>query len=399
VSYAIAAVALERARLAGSGDTLLKGSIGLQALDNTGRVGLYAHVASDGGRRHGLFIVSPDGAEEVLAAPVDVEGYSEMEFGRLNINDAAQGVFVTARSVPTEPYVETLWRYSDGEVRALVESAEQFDGVLLARSHAMTYWPTINARGDVAVALAEPNNGPRALYIFGDQRFRRVYGTFDPGPSGGQLNGPFVTLHTPWIIDTGEVLTYSALIGGRWGRESGLYAFGAGETVRVASMERIEGTNLRGRRGFWTPGSMNASRQVAFQTALGGEVYRIGVFVSDGDGYRPVAIGGKRAPGGGRFDFTKRGEDPWYFYPVINDSGDTAFWARVRVGDRAPVEAIFVASEGEVRRVVAVGDPLPSGGTVQGLAGFSLNDRGQVAFYAVGEGLFLASPHEARITP
>jgi hypothetical protein len=77
---------------------------------------------------------------------------------------------------------------------------------------------------------------------------------------------------------------------------------------------------------------------------------------------------------------------------VINDADQVAFWTRIQAEGGEPVEAIFLASAGESIKIVAVGDPLPFGGVVRGLSGFSLNDRGQVAFNAVGEGLFLASP-------
>ncbi|MBV8455970.1 MAG: hypothetical protein JO122_05080 [Acetobacteraceae bacterium] len=110
---------------------------------------------------------------------------------------------------------------------------------------------------------------------------------------------------------------------------------------------------------------------------------------------RPVVRSGQSAPGGGHFDrFDVRSQPA---VAPVNARGEVAFYATVL---RAPGhEGIFVSRPDGVRKVAAVGDDAPSGGTFSEFATHALpalNATGHVAFVAEiakgrsTEGLFLA---------
>src|SRR5205814_4436717 len=71
--------------------------------------------------------------------------------------------------------------------------------------------------------------------------------------------------------------------------------------------------------------------------------------------------------------------------PALHDRGDVAFLATVRRG-RETVEALYLKRSGQLRKLVAQGDPAPAGGSFAGFGPPVVNNRGVVAFGAVIEG-------------
>ena len=114
-----------------------------------------------------------------------------------------------------------------------------------------------------------------------------------------------------------------------------------------------------------------------------------GIFVADGFGARPIVVGcgagggsgetcttGDPAPIGGHFsgifDFT----------PAFNSLGDVLFLADVAGGSAPRGLFLYTAGNGRIIKVVAIGDPTPTGGTITALGLGSLNRRGDVVCLA-----------------
>src|SRR5206468_4308994 len=123
----------------------------------------------------------------------------------------------------------------------------------------------------------------------------------------------------------------------------------------------------------------------------------------DADRARPVVLAGDAVRGGGTFERFRVESPPTVAAtggaapgvpsgvlasvdaPSLNDRGDVAFLATVRRG-RESLEAIYVASAGKLRKVVAQGDAAPAGGVFAGFGAPVVNAKGIVAFAAVVEG-------------
>jgi hypothetical protein len=71
--------------------------------------------------------------------------------------------------------------------------------------------------------------------------------------------------------------------------------------------------------------------------------------------------------------------------PAINARGDIVFLAGLRRG-RETLEAVLIASGGRLRKVVAQGDPAPSGGSFAAFGPPTIDRDGAVAFGAAIEG-------------
>ncbi|HEU5323554.1 MAG TPA: choice-of-anchor tandem repeat NxxGxxAF-containing protein, partial [Methylomirabilota bacterium] len=144
--------------------------------------------------------------------------------------------------------------------------------------------------------------------------------------------------------------------------------------------------------------ALNDAGAVAFVAAVSGGRTVEGLFVAAGGRTRAVALAGGPAPG--IPSGTLAGLDA----PALNNQGDVVFLASVRRG-RESVEAIYLYGHRErrVRKIVAQGDPAPSGGAFAGFGVPALNDRGTVVFAAVLEGraatggLFVSERGTARL--
>ncbi len=104
-----------------------------------------------------------------------------------------------------------------------------------------------------------------------------------------------------------------------------------------------------------------------------------------------IAQTGDPAPGGGTFDFPAYASS--WFAPSMNAMGEVAFGGPLLFG-RFPSSGVFKFSDGRITSLVHPGDPAPGGETFDYADSASLNDAGQVAFYAFTEtrdGVYLLS--------
>ncbi|MEM1178258.1 MAG: choice-of-anchor tandem repeat NxxGxxAF-containing protein, partial [Acidobacteriota bacterium] len=135
---------------------------------------------------------------------------------------------------------------------------------------------------------------------------------------------------------------------------------------------------------FNVPG-INEAGDLAFVSRLNGTTYDHGLFVRQGDTIRLIVRGcdvgacGDPTPAGGTYrDFIAGSVSP----PVINDSGDIVFTARINGGPTEVGHFLYRAATGVIEKVVAAGDPSPRGGVIDVLGGATLNNAGDVVFGA-----------------
>jgi hypothetical protein len=143
-------------------------------------------------------------------------------------------------------------------------------------------------------------------------------------------------------------------------------------------------------------GTVNNKADVVFGLRLAGQP-KVGYFLDSGNQASTIILNKGLAPTGGMFDLLQEQEDPGG--PRINDNGTIALMANV-IGGSSP-EAIFLASPKAIVKVVGIGDRLPTGEKIRSINSFSLNNLGQVAFFANGSasilnpnplGVYLATP-------
>jgi len=115
-----------------------------------------------------------------------------------------------------------------------------------------------------------------------------------------------------------------------------------------------------------------------FAAAIAGGHAVEGLFVARNGNVRPVALAGAQAPG-------NAGVLAAFDAPAINARGDIVFLAGLRRG-RETSEAVLIASGGRLRKVVAQGDPAPSGGSFAAFGPPIIDRDGVVAFGAAIDG-------------
>jgi hypothetical protein len=208
----------------------------------------------------------------------------------------------------------------------------------------------------------------------------------DASPIGGHFGGFFFgTFFTPDINDAGDVLFLCDVNGGDSRRALFLYRGASGDIVKVAAVG--DPSPLGGTFGAVGPGSLNNNGQVVFLASAVGNTTS-DIFMWDNGVVTKVAAVGDPAPGGGTFAFL--GTESAGFQdgtnipvgpvPDINDSDQIAFRAIVSGGI---TERGIVVRTGQIDEwYVKVPDPTPIGGTYFDMQAASINNAGQIAFFA-----------------
>ena len=209
----------------------------------------------------------------------------------------------------------------------------------------------------------------------------------DASPIGGHLGGFFFgTVFTPDINDAGDVLFFCDVNGGSSRRALFLYQGASGEIVKVAAVG--DPSPIGGTFGAVGPGSLNNNEKVVFLASPVGETANSNLYMWDNGVVTKVAAIGDPAPGGGTFSALGTesfGFQDGTFIPVgpvpdINDSDQIAFRAIVSGGI---TQRGIVVRTGQVDEwYVKVPDPTPIGGTYLDMQAASINNAGQIAFFA-----------------
>jgi len=248
-----------------------------------------------------------------------------------------------------------------------VDGSERNQGVFVADSDG-----TISA---IAIGCGGPGGGGDTTSMCGDA-----------SPIGGHFGGFFFgTFFTPDINDAGDVLFFCDVNGGDSRRALFLYRGASGEIVKVAAIG--DPSPIGGTFGAVGPGSLNNSGQVVFLASAVGTI-NSDIFMWDNGVVTKVAAAGDPAPGGGTYSFL--GTESAGFQdgtnipvgpiPDINDSDQITFRAIVSGGI---TERGIVVRTGQVDEwYVKVPDPTPIGGTYLDMQAASINNAGQIAFFA-----------------
>jgi len=208
----------------------------------------------------------------------------------------------------------------------------------------------------------------------------------DASPIGGHFGGFFFgTFFTPDINDAGDVLFLCDINGGDSRRALFLFRGATGEIVKVAAIG--DPSPIGGTFGAVGPGSLSNNGKVIFLASPVGDISS-DLFMWDNGTVTKVAARGDAAPGGGTFSFL--GTESAGFQdgtnipvgpiPDINDSDQIAFRAIVSGGI---TERGIVVRTGQTDEwYVKVPDPTPIGGTYFDIQVASINNAGQIAFFA-----------------
>ena len=208
----------------------------------------------------------------------------------------------------------------------------------------------------------------------------------DASPIGGHFGGFFFgTFFTPDINDAGDVLFFCDVNGGDSRRGLFLYRGASGEIEKVAAIG--DPSPIGGTFGAVGPGSLNNNGQVVFLASAVG-ILNSDIFMWDNGVVTKVAAVGDPAPEGGTYSFL--GTESAGFQdgtnipvgpvPDINDSDQIAFRAIVSGG--ITQRGIVVRTGQADEWYVKVPDPTPIGGTYLDMQAASINNAGQIAFFA-----------------
>jgi hypothetical protein len=209
----------------------------------------------------------------------------------------------------------------------------------------------------------------------------------DASPIGGHFGGFFFgTVFTPDINDAGDVLFFCDVNGGDSRRALFLYQAGSGQIVKVAAVG--DPSPIGGTFGAVGPGSINNNGKVVFLASQVGQTINSNLFMWDNGVVTKVAAIGDPAPGGGTFSglgtesfgFQDGTSIPVGPVPDINDSDQIAFRAIVSGG--ITPRGIVVRTGQADEWYVKVPDPTPIGGTYLDMQAASINNAGQIAFFA-----------------
>jgi hypothetical protein len=251
---------------------------------------------------------------------------------------------------------------------SLVDGSDRNQGVFVADSDG-----TISA---IAIGCGGPGGSGDTTSMCGDA-----------SPIGGHFGGFFSgnTFFTPDINDAGDVLFFCDVNGGNSRRALFLYRGASGQIVKVAAIG--DPSPIAGTFGAVGPGSLNNNGQVVFLASAVG-MTNSDIFMWDNGVITKVAAIGDPAPGGGTFSllgtesagFQDGTNIPVGPVPDINDSDQIAFRAIVSGGI---TERGIVVRTGQVDEwYVKVPDTTPIGGTYFDMQAASINNAGQIAFFA-----------------
>lgn len=206
----------------------------------------------------------------------------------------------------------------------------------------------------------------------------------DPSPIGGKISGLF--FYTPSINDAGDVVFISDVNGGSARRA--LFVFRAATRTLEKVAAPGDPSPIGGVFDSVSPGVISNSGKVFFLALPTPGSFDSDLFMWDNGVVTKVAATGDPAPGGGTYSiigsqsvgYVDGTTMPIGPLPDINDSDQITFRAIVSGGitDRG----IIVRTNGVDQWYVKVPDPTPIGGTYLSMEAPSINNAGQVSFFA-----------------
>ncbi len=298
------------------------------------------------------------------SAPIARFGESALQGGVFNfflmvaIDGSAQTIFQAS----TSGGFSGVYSRSEGVLNRIVGTGDPAPGGQFSAVNEAS----INNAGDIAlIGYGNFALGP-VVFVLSGGEFHRLVGAGDPAPGGGV----FSFFANVSINDAGQV----AFMGYAYPRpRQGIFLWSDGNIVSIAQT----GDPAPGGGTFYIPGptfprryvpSLNAMGQIVFGARLSSPTGNSAVFLYSADGLRRIAGPGDPAPGGGIFVRARSAS--------LNDLGEVAFAASLNPSG----SGVYLVSQGTMNKIVATGDPAPSGGTFSQLDTTKINSRSQVAF-------------------
>ena len=226
---------------------------------------------------------------------------------------------------------------------------------------------------------------------------RLVVTTGQAAPTGGSFDR-FDIASQPIIAPVnarGHVAFYASVI--RSKTAEGIFLATGQIFVKVAAVgDAVPGGGKLSEFAKHPIPSLNDSDKVAFGAAVAGAHATEGVFVASEGSLQVIALSGNDAPGIPTGTFLE------FDSPAINNRDEVAFVATVRRG-RETLQALYLYSNGKLRKLVAEGDLTPRGGTFDKFGVPAINNKGVIAFPAVLDhapmlgGIFVAGTRDLRL--
>lgn len=334
-----------------------------------------------------LFVAAGARAVRLAADGAPVPGGGTLSgFGRHPVPAMnAAGAVAFAAAVRGGSAVEGIFVAVRGRIATVALAGAAAPGVVGGTLAALDA-PAINERGDIAflATVRKARETVEAVYLRAGATMRKLVAQGDAAVEGGS----FAAFGPPALARRGEV-AFAAVIEGRAAPGGVFIADGRRVSLQAAAGGPTPVGGIFAR--FSERVAINASGAIAFSATLKDAATPAAIFIVDAAGARKVVAVGDAAPGGGVFS----NFGPW---PTLSDAGAVAFVASVD-GNGSPI-GVFVAGVDGLFRVAAVGDRLPSRGTLASFGQYpvaTIGPAGHVAFAsaptATGqgeEGIFLA---------
>jgi hypothetical protein len=233
------------------------------------------------------------------------------------------------------------------------------------------------SEGGVVAFQASVENATASSGIFLNSAATQSAVVFEGDPAPGTGAGTYSGFGDPWLNGLGDVAFLATVTGGTASR--GIFVDSGGTPTAVALQgDPAPGTGEGTYSSFGDP-SINGSGEVVFFAFVSGGTASRGIFL-DGSSREECWLEGDAAPGTGGGTYAGFGDHS------LDESGDVAFFASVSGGTTSA--GIFLDSAGTETAVALVGDPAAGagGGTYAGFGDPSLNGLGDVAFLATVTG-------------
>jgi hypothetical protein len=245
--------------------------------------------------------------------------------------------------------------------------------------------------------LAPPPPNVSGLSLSTVPTMRLVVASGQAAPTGGNFDR-FDIASQPIVAPVnvrGHVAFYASVI--RSKTSEGIFLATDQHFVKVAAVgDAVPGGGKLSEFAKHPIPALNDSDKVAFGAAVAGAHATEGVFMASGGSLQVIALSGTDAPGIPTGTFLE------FDSPAINNRDEIAFVATVRRG-RETLQALYLYSDGKLRKLVAEGDPTPRGGTFDKFGVPSINNKGVIAFPAVLDhaavlgGIFVAGTRDLRL--
>jgi hypothetical protein len=371
---------------------------GDHALNDKGEVVISA-IGVPGGFS-GMYLVSGSNRVRIIDFAHGFGGARLGFLGQASINNLGQ-VALNAGPTINNTIVDMLLLYSDGQLTKIAAEGDTSPtGTIFGRCGFSP--PGINDNGDVsffACANIDPARFGNGVFIYSSGQISKVVEGADPSPVGGTLSTNLQPPPVTWNNNRGDVLFEAGQLDPdiTVPERFGLFLATTGMSKKIELSKDIMPNGSTIASNSIGLGSLNNLSDVAFSLLLSGEPDS-GVFLNTGAQTKTIVLAGDPTPIGGTFRSLLDPTDPEGFpRPALNDNGAVAIQLRLK-GGSSP-EAIFLASPTAMLKVVGVGDRLPTGEKIREIFTFSLNNLGQVAFFAYGQtgenmplGVYLATP-------